>query len=392
MSAPGQTRGLVLRTRHDGQRFVGVSLHSTRPIGVMRVLAGKAVSEALRLVPLLYPVCGRAQVIAGLRAVEAAQAREVDDVLEVARDLLVLSEQAVSLAWRVAIDWAPIVGRKPEPEVVALVRKSAQEVRFALFGALPFDEPGATALHIDRARLGVAIADLERALGDLFPEMDMVDHLAELELHLLHGVSVPGRLIASARADELLDFGRHDADFCDHRDPAWFGERLLADAHFAAEPTVDGVVAEVGPLAGLRHPLAVEALVAWGPGLATRLLAAALDLQALPARMASLARRIVAGLTERRRATLDDGCGAGYAETARGPLVHAVVVDKGRVEDWRAVAPTEWNFHPAGPFARAVQRARVVPEAERALRMLAASFDPCVPISFDVVHVDQRAA
>ena len=43
--------------------------------------------------------------------------------------------------------------------------------------------------------------------------------------------------------------------------------------------------AEVGPLAALRHPLVGEALAHWGAGLATRLLAAALDAPVVAGRL-----------------------------------------------------------------------------------------------------------
>ena len=47
----------------------------------------------------------------------------------------------------------------------------------------------------------------------------------------------------------------------------------------------------------------------------------------------------------------------GYAsvESPRGRLYYfAVVQGDGRLRDARVVAPTEWNFHPDGPFARAL--------------------------------------
>jgi uptake hydrogenase large subunit len=386
--APGQVRGLRLHAQWTGERFAGISLTSARPIGVMKVLAGKSIDEALRLVPLLFPVCGRAQVIAGVRAVEAARGDAHDGLLDAARDLLVMAEQAGSLAWRVAIDWAPLVGREADPASVALARKAAQDIRFALYGDAPFDVPGVNTLRLDRERLGAAVAILRRQLSALFPEAIDLTDLRELS-QILRGLtpakaSIPALVILEAQrlADGLQ--GSHDGEFFDSFDPVWFGERLSCLEDFAAQPTVDGIPAEVGPLAAIAHPVAMEALCAWGPGMPARFLAAALDLHQLPHRMETVMRRLVAGVPLPRRATLATGIGVGVAATARGPLAHYVVLKGHTVADWRGVAPTEWNFHPNGPFVRAVRRAGHLDNPEHALHVLAASFDPCVPLALEI--------
>ena len=75
--------------------------------------------------------------------------------------------------------------------------------------------------------------------------------------------------------------------------------------------------------------------------------------------------------------------GEGFAavETARGRLYHWSRLDAAdHVLEYALLAPTEWNFHPAGPFATALRGARVgAGDAARLrIRKLAAVFDPCV--------------
>jgi Ni,Fe-hydrogenase I large subunit len=45
------------------------------------------------------------------------------------------------------------------------------------------------------------------------------------------------------------------------------------------------------------------------------------------------------------------GRGRALVETARGLLMHEIVLDGDRIADYSIVAPTEWNFHPQGPLA-----------------------------------------
>ena len=78
---------------------------------------------------------------------------------------------------------------------------------------------------------------------------------------------------------------------------------------------------------------------------------------------------------------LGDGHGIAWVDNARGLLVHRVAIDPGsRVRDWRIVAPTEWNFHPAGALVAELVGA-VVADAQHARRLAqraVQALDPCV--------------
>jgi hypothetical protein len=75
------------------------------------------------------------------------------------------------------------------------------------------------------------------------------------------------------------------------------------------------------------------------------------------------------------------GIGRSLVETARGVLIHEVVLDGERVADYMIAAPTEWNFHPQGVLANYLQghespdRNALQQHVARAV----AALDPCVP-------------
>lgn len=133
------------------------------------------------------------------------------------------------------------------------------------------------------------------------------------------------------------------------------------DAAWAAMPVWRGAPASTGALA--RHPE-----LAGGSPILARAAARAADLIDS------------AGLGIASSATVAAGVGRAAVETARGLLLHEIVLDGDSVADYTIVAPTEWNFHPAGALAQLLQRMaggdddefRIA--AERA--MLA--WDPCV--------------
>jgi coenzyme F420-reducing hydrogenase alpha subunit len=80
--------------------------------------------------------------------------------------------------------------------------------------------------------------------------------------------------------------------------------------------------------------------------------------------------------------SLGAGQGIAWTEMARGLLVHWVRLDGGhahpQVAACRVLAPTEWNFHPQGVLARALQALPPAPASGTAATRLAVAFDPCV--------------
>jgi coenzyme F420-reducing hydrogenase alpha subunit len=84
-----------------------------------------------------------------------------------------------------------------------------------------------------------------------------------------------------------------------------------------------------------------------------------------------------------------DGFGYGAVESARGRLYHACQLDGlGRIADYRIVAPTEWNFHPDGPFVRALLGAQIGggDAAKRRAERLAFVYDPCIKAEAEILE------
>jgi coenzyme F420-reducing hydrogenase alpha subunit len=76
------------------------------------------------------------------------------------------------------------------------------------------------------------------------------------------------------------------------------------------------------------------------------------------------------------------GIGRALVETARGLLMHEIVLDGDKVAEYFIVAPTEWNFHPQGPLAGlAAGGADALGSrgaARRGRALAVAALDPCV--------------
>ncbi len=149
---------------------------------------------------------------------------------------------------------------------------------------------------------------------------------------------------------------------------------LAADPDFVQWPTWLGQCAETGVWSRLRHRpgRSLTAHSAW-----TRLSARWLELVEIAVADPPGGEHDAAPLLAIGALGLGHGRSLAWCEMARGLLVHWVELDTdGAVQDYRVLAPTEWNFHPQGALARALQA--LEPGDTQATRALAAAFDPCV--------------
>jgi coenzyme F420-reducing hydrogenase alpha subunit len=164
------------------------------------------------------------------------------------------------------------------------------------------------------------------------------------------------------------------ADVLSPSDDAAVIAALAADPGFIRAPHLPGRVPETGPAA--RHGIsAADPDAAADARIAEIRDAAALLLD--PAAAAPVG-WITAGPA---------GPAAGYAaaETPRGRLYYRLALDgAGNLRDARVLAPTEWNFHPAGPMVRALTGFRPGSNPVAAITRRAAAFDPCVALRVSV--------
>lgn len=80
-------------------------------------------------------------------------------------------------------------------------------------------------------------------------------------------------------------------------------------------------------------------------------------------------------------APIASGIGRSLVETARGLLMHEIVLDGDRVADYLIVAPTEWNFHPQGALMDHLigQDATDCDALQQHVAHIVSALDPCVP-------------
>jgi Ni,Fe-hydrogenase I large subunit len=126
------------------------------------------------------------------------------------------------------------------------------------------------------------------------------------------------------------------------------------------------------------HPLLAAWIERRGRGAGARLLARLLELAVLPQRL-----RVGGGDVVKAHA-LGDNVGMAAIETSRGLLIHAVRLSGNLVAEYRIVAPTEWNFHPAGALTQAMADLVIGNDAQARAQAICQSLDPCVAFGVEL--------
>jgi len=355
-----------VRLGWDGERITAVDLSSSRPVGTSRVLIGRDAGEALELVPRLFSLCGRAQAQAARAAVDAARGVAVGDATVATRHIA--AEGLVDGLWRLLHDLPRLLDEVPLLAPLATLRQALAT-------------PGS---HYEA--LLVAADDLFATV--LFGRGGLPGNLDGYREWLAEGVTPMAGWLARIDADGLGEWGRCSTPLMPAEpladDLASLAGRLVSEPGFAMRPDWSGRPVETGALAAQQHqPLVRQLRQGDGHSLATRLAARLAEIERFAGVLhGAQAASLCGGLP------LDGGSGLGWAWTARGLLLHVVALDGDeKIVDYRILAPTEWNFHPAGALVRGLeaQPERNEVRLRRGVALAVLALDPCVGHAIEVV-------
>jgi hypothetical protein len=423
--------GKLAITLFTGGAAPAASIRSSRPLTAAQVFTDKPLASVSGQLPLLFSVCGTAQSVACALACEAALGWTPVSPTVRARDLLLRAETVKEHLWRLLLDWpnacahldgveaAGLAARHAEREAaMAAVMRAFLQLRGMLGARGDPCRPGANVVRPpDEVLAAAARALAETAAGQVFATAP-ADWLAEIataaDMHAWAARTdgVAAVLVRSVSAAGLADLGRCEVGVLPSMGAGGavdsgllqrFADALVASDtdSFVAAPTVAGQPAETTPFARElgRGGLVADLAAIHGNGLLPRLGALLVELARDCARLAAMPldgdgaddAPAVGGLAPVAGVPV----GAGAVQAARGLLVHRVELDAGPLtdeillRDYRILAPTEWNFHPAGVVAAGltdIARAPALTAAERArrARLVITAVDPCVDYELSI--------
>ncbi len=326
-----------------------------RPVHAARVFHGKSCDEVLRLLPLMFSVCGTAQAIAGSHAMRAAAGEPHSEAVTVAHGALVRFEVAREHLWRVLIDWPRFTEHRQRSRALGAMQALVPQARDALFGGSPFAlTPTLARDHraLDKVRDDFNALLESDVLGIAPAKWLAMDELGELLDYLeTHDGAVP-RLLKLLVRSGWQGACQSDTESLP-RLAATDIDGILARGgadRFVEAPDWAGSARETSALTRQRDNRLVAAVIEeFGVGLLARAVASVVELAATTQDIGMIIDGFAGpGIASEQTA---GNAGVTQVDAARGLLVHRVVRDGDIITDYRVVAPTEWNFHESGAVA-----------------------------------------
>jgi coenzyme F420-reducing hydrogenase alpha subunit len=379
---------MIELAREDAQ-VRRVTIRSTRPMQAARVFEGKSPEAVLQLLPLLYSVCATAQVQSAQIACEQALGMTPPGGVRLARELLVCLETAREHLWRVLLDWPTFADEDSLAALAAPLTRLLPEARNALFV-----DGRAFGLDVKLHAADWALNDLARMLNALLErtvfgcsaqEWLTISDKARLDAWIGRSGSIAARVLRRVQDHGWEASGVVEPAFLPALPEAQLEAYLSATGAdtFIAHPEWQGAPRETTPLSRQQDTPLIRSLVAHpGAGLFARLVALLVELAQAPECIREFSESLRRqGYGESNlTGTTPSGVGLAQVEAARGRLVHRVALARGSVRHYQILAPTEWNFHPAGVAARALKSlpAQDGASLRRQAAMLISAVDPCV--------------
>jgi hypothetical protein len=380
MAEPVEGR-LLIRLQPNASGY-GVDISSSRPVSAARLFIGKQVAFALQTIPLLFNICGNAQLISSLRATESARSAPAHDVTEEWREALLLLETLREQLWRVLLEWPRLSDYEPAMESLARFNRELNR-----FIQLLRSDPGITGISGEPPRVRIDQLQWQRLSASIQEEVfagSAKNWLAEnigictLEQWCDRHRSLPAELIR-----DIFDKRWHSLGFSDYFPLTDKVSKAVHDkladpqdvTGFVQRPAIDNYCLETGPLARHdEHPLIEDLLYLYGNGLLTRMAARLVDIADALVRLGDFFNR-GQELSFRRGSR-----GIASVEAARGQLTHRVALDGDTITGYTILAPTEWNFHPRGVVARGLAslRSSNAEQLRQQAEFIIHAIDPCV--------------
>ncbi|WP_432474062.1 nickel-dependent hydrogenase large subunit [Amphritea sp. HPY] len=377
---PGQ---LSIEVDFCNNCIVDIDIVSQRPLHTYRLLQGKKTQHAIQLLPMLYSLCSTGQTVAGLRAVEQAGGYRVGVEVSRTRAVLLQAENCREILLRLGQNWLPRSDANNHLMQHFMIWYAGLQNLFAAALCL---KPSTSEVIAATRELPLQANLLERLLAEFFgfKPTELATRLSQLCLQDVTSNPVLQSVVAQQQRFGGFTFCADLPSLPDLScsDAMARLEQLLTAADsrdYCVAPHWQQQCCETGCYQRMQHEPAIRQMRQRGWGeIAIRYSCMLLELAQMPDRLRMSAKEcFVHSGTDKLQL---HNIGYGIAETARGTLLHRVVMEQGKVAEYHIVAPTEWNFHRQGVLAKKLKGLAVESE-QHALELtglFALLVDPCV--------------
>ncbi len=361
----------------------GIKLTSTRPLHAQKILVGKTPEQALSIIPMLYNICGTAHSHAALSVIQQCLRCELNQHLEIARDVLLQVEICKEHLMRVFLDWPGLFRIDPGKQPVSFLSQLTAEFSSALFkqgNAFSLD----SSIDIKSRKLENLVENLESFIQTQVFSMPTSEWLCLKPENILDWASESNTIAAQTVNQIYLNNweSRGKLD-CQHLPDLGAAQLLLEfeanPVTFISQPQWQNQCFETTALSRYKdHPLVASFYQKYKGALITRWLARLVELASIPHLINEMLERLKSNRLENPLLS-GNHVGLAQIETARGRLIHHAEIQNGKFSNYQILAPTEWNFHPKGVITQSLASMNINDsQFIQMAHLIINAVDPCV--------------
>jgi coenzyme F420-reducing hydrogenase alpha subunit len=369
-----------------------VNISSSRPTQACKIFIGKTPEHVLSVVPLLFNICGVAQSRASLTAIQ--QCLDIQPLAqhEIARDILLLVENAKEHLLRIGLDWPSLFAIQHNSEQLPYISQLNSIFEKELFDGKAFQLD--STLNNDLSNVSELIDSLDSYLAsDIFGSSAATwckDGSIKSYLDWAQTENNPAALATRYIHDH--GWFPQGISHCEQL-PSLNASELLKRFNgpntrsFINSPQWNATCYETTVLSRqLKHPLIASLNDEFGLSLITRWTARLAELSTIPSQLRLLLDALKATSATLKTNPISDGIA--QVEAARGLLVHRVEISNGSISQYQILAPTEWNFHTDGVITSCLENLNTdnKDHLEKLAHVVINAIDPCVGYSLRIHH------
>ena len=355
--------------------FVEIDFFTTR--GIEKILENRAVLDALVINPRVCGICGHAQLIATVKALEDCYDNiEISKKAEIVRELTLNFEIIQNHFKWFYLTIMPLMGYKEYllkatypsqlmSKAIATLAGQYPHTSYAIVGGIVCDigmmELVKVESYIDET-LKFFEENLVKADGEEFLECNNSNKLLSKDGDL-------PKVLNKIKNSNLIDFGKSYDRFIVFGKNSYFNsaksnktrlyktididrvEEFDNNKSFAKNVMYKDKYYEVGPLARAminKTPLIKDAHRRYGDSIISRILARVCEILQLLNHSKKLLKEINLNEPSYIKPKIDiskiSSSGIGVVEASRGSLIHKVDIDKGLIKKYDIITPTQWNL------------------------------------------------
>ncbi len=355
--------------------FVEIDFFTTR--GIEKILENRAILDALVINPRVCGICGHAQLIATVKALEDCYDNiEISKKAEIVRELTLNFEIIQNHFKWFYLTIMPLMGYKDYllkasfpsqlmSKAIASIAGQYPHTSYAIVGGIVCDigmmELVKVESYIDET-LKFFEENLVEADGEEFLECNNSNKLLSKDGDL-------PKVLNKIKNSNLIDFGKSYDRFIVFGKNSYFNsgksnktrlyktididrvEEFDNNKSFAKNVMYKDKYYEVGPLARAminKTPLIKDAHRRYGDSIISRILARVCEILQLLNHSKKLLKEINLNELSYIKPKIDisqiSSSGVGVVEASRGSLIHKVNIEKGLIKKYDIITPTQWNL------------------------------------------------